>query len=65
MNLFDLQTFIYRSIVAETKSRIQKIEIKQVIKRCKSNNVLKFDDISNKILKIFCTKLMFSLINLF
>jgi hypothetical protein len=64
-NLFDLQTFIYRSVVAETKSRIQKNEIKQVIKRCKSNNVSKFDDISNKILKILCTELMFFLMNLF
>jgi hypothetical protein len=65
MNLFNLQTFIYRSTVAETKSRIQKNEIKQIIKRCKSNNVLKFDDISNRILKILCTKLMFFLMNLF
>jgi hypothetical protein len=64
-NLSDLQTFIYRSVVAETKSRIQKNEIKQVIKRCKSNNVSESDDISNKILKILCTELMFSLMNLF
>jgi hypothetical protein len=64
-NLFDLQTFIYDSIVAKTKSRIQKNEIKQIIKRCKLNNVSKFDDISNKILKILCTELMLSLMNLF
>jgi hypothetical protein len=64
-NLFDLQTFIYCSTVAETKSRIQENEIKQIIKHCKLNNVSKFDDISNKILKILCTKLMLSLMNLF
>jgi hypothetical protein len=64
-NLFDLQIFIYRSIIAKTKSRIQKNEIKQIIKRCKSNNVSESDDISNKILKILCTKLIFSLMNLF
>jgi hypothetical protein len=37
----------------------------QIIKRCKSNNVLKFNDILYKILKILCAKIMFSLINLF
>jgi hypothetical protein len=37
----------------------------QIIKRCKSNNVLKFDDISNRILKILYAKILFSLINLF
>jgi hypothetical protein len=31
-NLFNLQIFIYRSIIAKTKSRIQKNEIKQIIK---------------------------------
>jgi hypothetical protein len=64
-NLFDLQTFIYRSAVAETTSRIQKNKIKQAIKRCKSNNASESDDISNKILKILCTKLIFSLMSLF
>jgi hypothetical protein len=64
-NLFNLQNFIYRSVVAKTKSRIQKNEIRQVIKRCKSDSVSKLDDISNRILKILCTKLMLSLMNLF
>jgi hypothetical protein len=44
---------------------IQENEIMQIIKCYKSNNVLKFDDISNKILKILCAKIMLSLINLF
>jgi hypothetical protein len=64
-NLSDLQIFIYRSAVAKTMSRIQKNEIKQVIKCCKSNNVSESDDISNRILKILCTELMLSLMNLF
>ncbi len=64
-NLSDLQTFIYRSAVAETKSRIQKNEIRQAIKRCKSDSVSELDDISNKILKILCTELMLSLMSLF
>jgi hypothetical protein len=55
-NFLNLQTFIYRSAVTETKSRIQKNEIKQIIKCCKLNNVSEFDDISNKILKILCTE---------
>ncbi len=37
----------------------------QIIKCCKSNNASEFDDISNRILKILCAKIMFSLINLF
>jgi hypothetical protein len=65
MNLFDLQIFIYRSIVAETKSRIKKNKIKQIINCCELNNVSKFDDISNKILKILCTELILLLMKMF
>jgi hypothetical protein len=64
-NFNDLQTFNYRVLVEKSKTSIQENEIKQVIKRCKSNNASEFDDILNRILKIFCTKIMFSLINLF
>jgi hypothetical protein len=64
-NFNDLQKFNYRVLVEKSKINIQKNEIKQTIKRCKSNNVSKFDDISNRILKILCTKIMLSLINLF
>jgi hypothetical protein len=64
-NFNDLQTFNYRVFIEKSKTNIQKNEIKQVIKRCKSNNVSKFDDISNRILKILCTKIMLSLINMF
>jgi hypothetical protein len=64
-NLFNLKTFIYRLIIEKTKTRIQENKIKQVIKRYKLNSVFEFNDISNKILKILCTELMFSLMNLF
>ncbi len=64
-NLNDLQKFNYRVFVEKSKISIQENEIKQIIKRCKSNNASKFDDISNRILKILCTKIMLSLISLF
>jgi hypothetical protein len=64
-NLNDLQKFNYRVFVEKSRISIQKNKIKQTIKRCKSNNASESDDISNRILKILCTKIMFSLINLF
>jgi hypothetical protein len=64
-NFNDLQKFNYRVFVEKSIINIQENEIIQIIKRCKSNNVLKFDDILNKILKILCAKIMFLLISLF
>jgi hypothetical protein len=64
-NFNDLQKFNYRVFVEKSIINIQKDEIMQIIKRCKSNNASEFDDISNKILKILCAKIMLSLINLF
>jgi hypothetical protein len=64
-NLIDLQTFIYRVLVEKSKTSIQEDEIKQVIKRCKSDSASESDDISNRILKILCTKIMLSLVSLF
>jgi hypothetical protein len=63
-NFNDLQTFNYRVFVQKFKINIQENEMKH-IQRCKSNNVSKFDDISNQILKILYTKIILSLINLF
>jgi hypothetical protein len=37
----------------------------QIIKRYKSNNASEFNNISNRILKILCAKIMLSLISLF
>jgi hypothetical protein len=42
-----------------------KNEIRQTIKRCKSNNASESDDILNRIFKIFVDKLMSHLMNLF
>ncbi len=64
-NLNDLQEFNYRVFVEKSIINIQENEIMQIIKRCKSNNASEFDDISNKILKILCAKIMLSLISLF
>ncbi len=44
---------------------IEKNEIQKIIKRCKSNNASKSNDISNRILKIFINKLISHLLNLF
>ncbi len=64
-NFIDLQMFNYRVFVEKSMINIQKNEIKQIIKRRKFNNASEFDDISNKILKILCTEIMCSLVNLF
>ncbi len=64
-NFNNLQKFNYRVFVEKSIINIQEDEIMQIIKRCKSNNASEFDDISNRILKILCAKIMFSLINLF
>ncbi len=64
-NLSDLQKFNYRVLVEKSIINIQENEIMQIIRRCKSNSASEFDDISNKILKILCAKIMLSLINLF
>jgi hypothetical protein len=60
-------TFAYRylKIVFESKKIIFKDEIRQTIKKSKSNNALKLDEIFNKMFKLLMKKLMFTLINLF
>jgi hypothetical protein len=57
--------FNYFNVVLKSSFLITKDEIRQAIKRCKSNNVSKFDDIFNRILKIFVDKLTSHLMNLF
>jgi hypothetical protein len=64
-NFIHLQMFNYRVFVEKSKINIQENEIKQVIKCCKLNNVFKFNNISDRILKILCIKIMLFLINLF
>jgi hypothetical protein len=65
INLSDLSNFNYLNVVVKSSFFIMKNEIRQTIKRCKSNNASKFDDILNRILKTFIDKLMSHLMSLF
>ncbi len=60
-------TFIYHylSVVFESKRIISENEIRQTIKKSKSNNAFKSNEIFNKMLKLLMKKLMFTLIILF
>jgi hypothetical protein len=61
----DITNFIYRDIVVKTTSLILKNEIRQIIKKCKFDNVSSSNEISNRILKILIKKLFSFLTNLF
>jgi NADH:ubiquinone oxidoreductase subunit 5 (subunit L)/multisubunit Na+/H+ antiporter MnhA subunit len=65
INLIDMSNFNYFNVVSKSSFFITKNEIRQMIKRCKLNNASKFDDIFNRIFKIFVDKLMSHLMNLF
>jgi hypothetical protein len=64
-NLDDISTYIYLNAVDETFELIDENEIKRAIKQCKSNNASRFDDISNRVLKILVNKLISHFLNLF
>jgi hypothetical protein len=64
-DLFDMSSFSYSNLVSKSTFLITKNEIEQTIKRCKSNNASKLDDIFNRIFKTLVNKLMSHLINLF
>jgi hypothetical protein len=65
INLIDMSNFNYFNVVLKSSFLIMKNEIRQTIKRCKSNNASKSNDILNRIFKIFVNKLMTHLMNLF
>jgi hypothetical protein len=65
IDFIDVSNFNYLNVVLKSSSLITKNEIRQTIKRCKSNNALKFDDILNRIFKILVDKLMSHLMSLF
>jgi hypothetical protein len=65
IDFIDMSNFNYFNVVLKSSSFIMKNEIWQTIKRCKSNNASKLNDILNRILKIFMNKLMTHLMNLF
>jgi hypothetical protein len=60
-----MTSFNYRDVVVKTTSLISKDEIRQIIKRCKFDNVSSSNEISNRILKILIEKLLSSLTSLF
>jgi predicted RNA binding protein with dsRBD fold (UPF0201 family) len=60
-----MSSFNYFNVVLKSSFFIMKNEIRQTIKRCKSNNALKSNDILNRIVKIFINKLMTHLMCLF
>jgi hypothetical protein len=61
----DLSSFNYLNVVVKSSSLIMKNEIRQAIRRCKSNSASEFDDILNRIFKTFIDKLMSHLVSLF
>ncbi len=64
-NLSDISTYNYSNAVEKTIKLIEENEDQKVFKRCKSNNVSKLNDISNRVLKILMNKLISHLKNLF
>jgi hypothetical protein len=64
-DLNDMTSFNYRDVVVKTTLMISKDEIRQIINKCKFDNVSSSNEISNRILKILIKKLLSSLTNLF
>ncbi len=60
-----MSSFKCFNVVLQSSFLIMKNEIRQTIKRCKSNNASKSNDIFNRIFKILVNKLMTHLMNLF
>jgi hypothetical protein len=65
IDLNDTHAYRYSDVVFESKKVISEDEIRQTIKRSKSNNASKSDEIFNKVLKLLMKKLMFTLMSLF
>ncbi len=65
IDFIDMSNFNYFNVVLKSSLFIMKNEIRQMIKRCKSNNASKSNDILNRIFKIFVNKLITHLMNLF
>jgi hypothetical protein len=65
VDFIDISNSNYFNVVSKSSFFITKNEIRQRIKWYKSNNALKFDDILNRIFKIFVDRLISYLMNLF
>ncbi len=63
--LNDTLKYRYLSVMIKTHENIIKEKILQTIKKCKFDNVLRSNDISNKVLKLLINKLMSTLLRLF
>jgi hypothetical protein len=61
----DTLAYRYFNVVFESKKIISKDEIRQTIKKNKSNNASKLNEIFNKMFKLLIKKLMFTLMSLF
>ncbi len=64
-NLSDISTYNYSNAVKKMFELINENEIRRTIKRCKSNNASRSNDISNRVLKVLVNKLISHLLNLF
>ncbi len=65
VDLIDMSNYNYLNLVSKSNFFISKNEIKQTIRRCKSDNASKSNDILNRILKMLINKLMSHLVSLF
>jgi hypothetical protein len=65
IDLNDTFAYRYSDVVFESKKVISKDEIRQTIKRNKSDNASKSNEIFNKMFKLLMKKLMFTLMSLF
>jgi hypothetical protein len=64
-NLSDISTYNYSNAVNEMSKLIDENEIKRAIKRCKSDNASRSNDISNRVLKVLVNKLISHFLSLF
>ncbi len=65
IDFIDMSSYNCFNFVSKSISFISKNEIKQTIKKCKSENASKSNDIFNRIFKMLVNKLMSQLMNLF
>jgi hypothetical protein len=65
IDLSDTHAYCYSDVVFESKRVISEDEIRQTIKRSKSDSASKSDEILNKVLKLLMKKLLFTLMSLF
>jgi hypothetical protein len=65
IDLSDTLRYRYSNVVAKTHEKIIENKISQIIKKCKSNNVSKSNDILNRIFKLLINKFISTLLRFF